>query len=93
MNDESEELVGNPLVVAQTTDSGAILLHMSTGDCFELNRVGVEVWRLLGEKVTVRKIVETIAGRFAVPEATVEADVRALLGDLARHGLVTSAPR
>ena len=93
MDDDGEALVGNPLVVAQTTESGAILLHMSTGDCFELNRVGVEVWRLLSEKVTVRKIVATISSRFAVPEATVEADVRSLLGELTRHGLVTPAPR
>jgi hypothetical protein len=93
MDDGSSELIGNPLVVVQATETGAVLIHMSTGDCFELNQVGIEVWRLLAEKRTLPEIVAEVARRHVVPEATVDADVRSLLAELTRHGLVTRTPR
>lgn len=89
MSGNEQRLTLNPLVVMQTAEAGAILMHMSTGDCFELNRIGAEVWRMLQETIPVGQIISTIANKHEVPEATVESDVRALLDDLGRHGLLT----
>ncbi len=36
----ADKLTTNPSVVSQETKEGAVLLEMTTGDCFELNHLG-----------------------------------------------------
>lgn len=67
---------------------GALLVDMNTGGCFRLNAVGAEVWGLLEEPQSVRRISEAIARHYNLEPLQVEADVHALLTELLQKGLL-----
>jgi coenzyme PQQ synthesis protein D (PqqD) len=83
-------LVANPNVVVQQTNDGAILMDMASGDCFELNRLGAEVWARLGKGESPTELVANVASSYGVAAATVQSDVQALLQVLTQNGLLTS---
>jgi hypothetical protein len=93
VNESPGKLEPNPLVVVQTTADGAVLLEMTSGDCFELNRVGTEIWTRLTKGESLASVVVAIATRYGVPAATVELDAHALVGELIRRGLAVASPR
>lgn len=80
-------------VAARDINDGAVLVNMGSGACFELNRIGFEIWKLLGPGTTVASICEALAGRYAVEPEVLAADVRSLVDALMGAGLVqTVAP-
>jgi hypothetical protein len=79
----------SPTVVRQATETGAVLMDANTGDCFELNRIGADVWDGLARGDALADVIASMETRYAVARETLEADVRALLADLLRHGLLT----
>ena len=65
-----------------------MLVDMTTGNCFELNQIGAEIWDLLSPGITEEAICTALAGRYSVERALLAGDVRTLLEELERHGLV-----
>jgi hypothetical protein len=43
-------LVPRPDVAAREIEDGAVLVNMGSGACFELNRIGFEIWKALGAR-------------------------------------------
>ena len=93
MKEEHKTLVANPAVVTQTTADGAVLIEMNSGDCFELNHVGAEIWSRLSQGEGLANIVVAVAKRYAIAESTADADARRLLTDLEQRGLLTPTKR
>jgi hypothetical protein len=91
MNQDAKRLVANPTVVTQATDDGAVLVEMNSGDCFELNRSGAEIWARITAGDPVAAIVASVAERYAIPESVADSDARQLIADLIRRGLLTPA--
>jgi hypothetical protein len=81
-------LVPRPNVAARDINDGAVLVNMGSGACFELNRIGFEIWKLLGPGTTVADICRALAGRYAVGPEVLAADVRSLVDALVGAGLV-----
>lgn len=75
-------------VVLQRTESGAVLMDQATGNCFELNHIGAEIWKLLSEGATADAIAAQLSASYEVSQTVVAADVEALVLSLAQHGLV-----
>lgn len=75
-------------VESRPLDGGAVLVDLTTGNCFELNRIGAEIWELLSQKTTEEAICSALAGRYPVERTELASDVRGLLEALKRHGLV-----
>lgn len=55
---------------------------------FKTDAVAVEILRRCGEGRTLRAIVDELALAFKADRARIDADVRALLGDLARKRMI-----
>jgi hypothetical protein len=81
-------LVPRPDVAAREINDGAVLVNMGSGACFELNRIGFEIWKALGPWATPDGICEALAGRYAVEREVLAADVRSLVEALVGAGLV-----
>ena len=64
-------------------------MDMASGDCFELNRLGAEIRARLGQGESPRNWLPALATSYGLPAATVESDVRTLLEELTRSGLLT----
>jgi len=90
MAETATKLTPNPAVVSQPTKDGAVLLEMTTGDCFELNQVGAEIWDALAKGETLGQVIGTVASRYGLPASTIEADARSLTDDLLKKGLLQS---
>ena len=82
----------NPHVVVQVMGAGAILMNTENGDCFELNRVGSEIWSELQSGRSVAEISETIARRYSIEMAKALTDVTSLIDALTRHGILIPKP-
>ncbi len=70
---------------------GIVVVHMGTGQCYRLNRVGTEVWSLLDRPSTLSEISTSIAERHNRPASSVEPEIRELLEHLVRERLIESA--
>ncbi len=70
----------------------AILIHLETGAYYSLNRLGTEFWEMLDGRQTLAQHAATLAHKYSVANAQVEADLLELAARLARAALVTSQP-
>jgi hypothetical protein len=90
-DDLDRPLVINPLVVVQRMPKGAVLMDTASGQCFELNGMGLEVWSELERGVSPSQIIRTLAARYRVPEGQVAADIGKLVNQLLGQGIVRSS--
>jgi len=82
------QLLANPLITAQRMEAGAVLMDAATGECFELNRVGAEVWEQIASGGDMTKVVTVLANRYRMAEDLISADVARLVDELLARGLV-----
>jgi hypothetical protein len=75
-------------VVFRDLSGEAVILNLTTGTYFGLNEVGTRMWALLAEHGSTDKVVQTLLKEFDVEEATLRADLDALLRQLRSKGLV-----
>ena len=83
----------NPMITVQEMPTGALLMDIASGDCFELNLVGTEVWRALERGDALAQVVAAVAEKYKLAPDRAAADVHGLLTGLMAHGLLRSLPR
>ena len=74
--------------VSSTIDDEVVLMSIEEGSYFCLNETGSEIWNRIAEPVSVATLCQTLADIFDGPPQEMEADVLALLGELADKGLI-----
>ena len=81
--------IANPTVVLREEfDDWVILFNPDTAEAVGTNPVGVEIWKLMDGRRTLKEIVAKIQDEFAdVPDAAAK-DVTAFIKDLAERGFV-----
>lgn len=77
-------------VLARRLPGGAVLVHLGTNRIFELNETGAKVWELLSEGLDNGQILQRLIEEFAVEPALAAADLRTVLEQLEREGLLTT---
>jgi hypothetical protein len=70
-----------------------ILLNLRDGIYYGLDQVGTRIWELIKRPVTVSRIRDTIVSEYEVDPARCERDLRELLADLQRKGLIEVTER
>lgn len=78
----SEQAIAN--AVADET----VILHLGNGTYFGLDPIGARLWEALKSGAQPAAICDTILAEYDVDRATLEADLRALLAELASNDLV-----
>ena len=68
---------------------GLVILQVEADRYYNLNELGTEIWQLIQQPVTVAEIVERITATHDVDAARCEADIVALLQDMARARLIS----
>jgi hypothetical protein len=79
----------SPEVLFQNFDGEGVLLDLASQSYFGLNPVGMRIWELLEQSQPLRATVDTLASEYAVEHERLEADLLALVDQLAQAGLVT----
>ena len=75
------------------SDGGAMLVDVDSGTCWQLNRVGAELWERLARGSSLEVVIEEFTVRYAIPRDTLMRDVESIVNDLCRHGLLSPAPK
>jgi hypothetical protein len=72
------------------TDFGGelVLLNLRDGVYYSLEDVGIRIWQLLQDPVTVAVIRDALVSEYDVDPARCERDIQTFLGELAGKGLV-----
>jgi hypothetical protein len=78
-------------VQVRSVENGAMLVNLDTGICFELNRVGFEIWQLISDGMTPASICEVLSERYDVDRAALDVDVLRILDSLLKQRLVQPA--
>ena len=68
--------------------NGMVLMDASNGDCFELNRVGAEVWNAVVDGKPIETITRDIAARYDVSLDQVAEHINRLLDELTARKIV-----
>ena len=79
--------------VSCTVEGEVVILNFADEVYYGLDGVGARVWELLGEPRTLAELRDAVTAEYEVDAATVEADLRELLEDLATRRLVEVLPR
>ena len=83
----------NPDVQGTTMDGETVLLDLSTGRYYTLNRLGSVIWELCTGHQTISDIHAVLSDRFDVaPERALD-DLVTLVNDLIQEGLLQSERR
>jgi hypothetical protein len=77
-------------VHARRFDDEIVLLDLQGGRYYGLDEVGADVWEALSDGATVEDVVARLHDRYDVERARLEQDVRALVDDLMRSGLLVA---
>ncbi|MFA6092713.1 MAG: PqqD family protein [Elusimicrobiota bacterium] len=80
----------SPKVAWRRVDEEAVLLDTETSEYYSLDPVAADIWELLSEGQTPAKIALSIAEDYDEKPARVSADVRALIEEFLKEGLVVT---
>lgn len=75
-------------VADEVIDGEAILINLTSGIYYSMDRVGGVIWSLIAAGHRFQDIVATIAGRYEVSPEQIEADLQRVVTELIEHRLV-----
>lgn len=78
-------------VTAQVLDGEAIIINLSTGVYYSMDKVGGFLWTMIAEGHSSQEIVAAIIARYHASPEQVQADVERVAEELIRENLVISA--
>ena len=78
-------------VAAKVMDGEAILINLSNGVYYSMDKVGAVVWELIEKDYNVEEIIEAVAARYEVSTEQVQTDVARLAEQLVEENLVLAA--
>ena len=75
-------------VLIQEVGGESVLLDLASEQYFGLDQVGTRIWALLDEQDNLQAIADTLSAEFDAEPERIQGDLLALIGELARAGLV-----
>ena len=71
-----------PEVSVRNTASGAILVNLATGQCWQLNRIGADFLEQIRTERTIGEVCDALGSRYQVSRDVLERDVCRLTEEL-----------
>jgi len=75
-------------IVSKFVDGKAILLNLDSGTYFEMNAVGMEIWKLCDGKKNAQDIARKVNGKFDADQSRICREVTQFISGLKRQRLV-----
>ena len=85
------EIRRNPNVVARAVGESTVLVHLQTNRIFELNATASSIWKLIDSGESEPEVVRLLRASFDVSAEVAERDLKGLLADLEREGILETA--
>lgn len=91
VNDETNPIYRRrPNVMSAVINDELVMMSVETGQYFNLNTVGAQIWRLLESPQSLNAIVAALVDGYDAPEAVIREETRAFLARLEAQDMVTS---
>ena len=65
-----------------------VILHLGQSSYYGLNQTGARVWNWFRDGLTIGQVIDSLETKYEVGRSDAEEDVRKLLDDLVKRGLV-----
>ena len=88
MRDDTTLRAKETEVAAKIIEGEAILINLSSGMYYSMDKVGAHLWSILAGGSSVNRMAGMIAAHYDIPEAQAKADVRGLVDELHGEGLI-----
>ena len=85
--------VNSPLVVSETIDGEAIIMHHGSGLYFDIVGTGAAMWKVIEQTTTAPALAASLCAGYGLAEAEAQVVVREWLAELAAHDLITFGER
>ena len=79
-----------PKVIHETIDGETVIVNLDSGNYFSLDRVGVDIWTLIGANTPLHQIVDDIASRYIGKQKEIEHAVHQFVDALQQDDLIVS---
>jgi hypothetical protein len=76
-------------LIEAEVDGEIVALHVETGTCYGFNLPATRIWALLERPMTLAELTAALGEEFEGAPEEIERDVRTLVEELRRDGLVT----
>lgn len=86
--DETTRVVRNDSVPTGEIDGELVALDVEQGDCFGMDRVGAQIWKIAESPRTVGEIADRLVETHEVDRARCLADILPFVGELVEAGLL-----
>lgn len=88
LRDDSFLQANDREVAAKVVDGEAILINLSNGLYYSMDKVGGVAWSMLTGGASITRIAESVAGHYSLPVGQAQSDVRELVRELLAEGLI-----
>jgi hypothetical protein len=78
-------------VFRELADGTGVLLHLDSTAYHGINRIGVLIWTLMGEGITLSQLTDEVRARVLDPPDEIEDDVAEFVRDLSSRDLIVVA--
>ena len=78
-------------IMASPVDKELVMMSLERGMYYSLDPIGADIWERLAQPVAVADLCSQLMQKYEVDRETCEADVLAVLNDMAADGLLTAA--
>ena len=89
--DQDTRLVRREELLEADVNGEIVALHIERGQCYGLNSVASDIWRMLERPTSVAEICTALRNDYDIDEATCRDEVVNLLADLQQEGLIEEA--
>ena len=80
--------INQSTVIYEVFDSEVVIINLTTGSYYSLDKSGGEIWRLLTQPTTEATIVQDISSRYEGDRVGIEQAVRQFLNELQQNSLI-----
>jgi len=81
-------MINQSTVIYEVFDSEIVIINLSTGSYYSLDKSGAEIWRLLERPKTKAAIVQEISNRYLGDHTHLEQEIDKFLDELQQNSLI-----
>ena len=78
-------------LIEAEVDGELVALHVENGTCYGFNGTATRIWQMVEEPKRLSELRDALTAEFDVDPETCEQDIRVLLQDLEKDGLIETS--
>ncbi len=82
--------INSPKIIFETIDGETVIVNLDSGNYFSLDRVGVDIWALIGANAPLHRIIDDIASRYIGEQKEIEEAVHQFMNALQQDALIVT---